>query len=1223
MKQADRASHPTQAPSGVLVLRGCSRRGLMSTTALQAVAVVSVLVLAQPALTQPALAQLSPVARPTGGVVVAGAASIAQSANRTTITQTSQNAAVNWQTYNIGRTQTVQYIDPSAKSVTLNRVIGPNPSEVAGQIVSNGVVVIVNQAGLLFDGGAQINTAGLVVSAAGISNSNFMAGKMVFDQAPRPGAKIENRGTITIKDHGLAALVAPQVVNSGVIRANLGRVVLAGAETSVLDLYGDGMVSINVTRQVGTAPDGGTALVTNTGVVSAAGGTVLLTAEAVDGVVQTLVNAGGRISANSVGAQTGRVVISGAGGDVIVAGAVSANGRAAGTTGGSVVVNSTGTVTLAPTARIAASGKAGGGTVALGTTLKRAVGGPAVTGEKTAKAVTIAAGATVAADATANGRGGKVTVLSTDQTTMAGSITARGGPPGGDGGFVEVSGFKGFSLAGAVDVSAPLGVIGSILLDPANLDIVHSLTSNGTEDPNLPNVLATDGKVRIPADTVTDFALSGLTGNVTLAALGTLSVQTGVTLKIDTSLKLVTDTGNINVNAGVTTSGVGNISLLAGTVAASGGQIVLNGDLTTGAAGTVLLSADGGIQMNGAHVSTGALTLANTTTGTITQGVTGIISAGTVTGSGAIAAGVTLAGTANAIGTIGALGVTGATNDFTLTNAANLTVAGALTATRDVRLTTTGATSITATGGIGAGGTLSVSSGTGGIALKTGATLTGPTISLDGSSGGIALMGNAALGNASTTLIKLAATGGGVTEAAAAVITAGTLVSNSGPIVGNVRLLGTQNAIATLGSNTTVGAVTTIGTLAATGDIQIRDTSALTIADGALVQSSTGNVYLQSSDPGGITFGASGTVAALGLNKTVGLQTDKLTNLGTTGATGVVLTNAGTFELAPNTIPTTVTLGTNGASLSLSTLDGITAQRVRIGAVTAPGAVDPITLISAAPTLVTTATAITVGAQFDAAATHVLELDALGDVTQSAAPLVNVGTLTGSAANLRLTDLSNTIGTLGSFTATGAFLLNDGTGLTIAGPVVAQTATVAVAGTLQISGTIGSCGLLGDTTLTSTGAMTVLDPALIFALQGRVDLEAGAGFSQTGGTINAQNVAVHAAAGSIVQSGGLIAAVHAIDVNADDVTAIGGFTENGGTMSANGAISVTAAALLNIDAGTIISGSSIQLNTGGTLTMSGGTVVAGTNLSITANGDVTQTGGYDDGIRRADRAGRQ
>jgi hypothetical protein len=45
-----------------------------------------------------------------------------------------------------------------------------------------------------------------------------------------------NNGKITVKQAGLAALVAPQVVNHGVSQAYRGTVVLAGADTHVIDL---------------------------------------------------------------------------------------------------------------------------------------------------------------------------------------------------------------------------------------------------------------------------------------------------------------------------------------------------------------------------------------------------------------------------------------------------------------------------------------------------------------------------------------------------------------------------------------------------------------------------------------------------------------------------------------------------------------------------------------------------------------------------------------------------------------------------------------------------------------------------------------------------------------------------------------------------------------------------------------------------------------------------
>ena len=94
------------------------------------------------------------------------------------------------------------------------------------------------------------------------------------------------------------------------------------------------MLSIDVTGQVVQAPNGALALVTNSGLIVADGGTVQLTATAADGLVQTLVNAGGRIRANSVGGHTGTVTLNAVGGSVTVVGQLDAEGTAPGTTGG-------------------------------------------------------------------------------------------------------------------------------------------------------------------------------------------------------------------------------------------------------------------------------------------------------------------------------------------------------------------------------------------------------------------------------------------------------------------------------------------------------------------------------------------------------------------------------------------------------------------------------------------------------------------------------------------------------------------------------------------------------------------------------------------------------------------------------------------------------------------------------------------------------------------------
>ena len=308
-------------------LLGVVRRGrpvLMMTTALQATVM---LVLSLPADAQPA-----PNARPTGGSVVAGAAAISQTATNTAINQSSQRAAVNWQSFNVGSRQSVTFNQPSASAVTLNRVTGPDPSQIAGRIDANGQIILVNQSGITFYKGSQVNANGLIATAAGISTPNFMSGVMTFDRAAKPNARIDNQGTITVKQAGLAALVAPQVANSGVINARLGHIVLAGAKTATLDLYGDGLLSLDVTNQVVQTPrdasgQAATALVTNTGVIQADGGTVQLTARAADGIVANLVEAGGKIRAASVGAQTGVVALNGVGGSIVVEGQLSAPGH--------------------------------------------------------------------------------------------------------------------------------------------------------------------------------------------------------------------------------------------------------------------------------------------------------------------------------------------------------------------------------------------------------------------------------------------------------------------------------------------------------------------------------------------------------------------------------------------------------------------------------------------------------------------------------------------------------------------------------------------------------------------------------------------------------------------------------------------------------------------------------------------------------------------------------
>src|SRR5262249_46971407 len=59
-------------------------------------------------------------------------------------------------------------------------------------------------------------------------------------------------------------------------------------------------------------------------------------------------------------------------------------------------------------------------------------------------------------------------------TTFAGTILARGGLQGGDGGFVETSSKSQLTFNGNVDARAPKGAAGTLLLDPEDFFILSS-----------------------------------------------------------------------------------------------------------------------------------------------------------------------------------------------------------------------------------------------------------------------------------------------------------------------------------------------------------------------------------------------------------------------------------------------------------------------------------------------------------------------------------------------------------------------------------------------------------------------------------------------------------------------------------------------------------------------------------------------------------------------------
>jgi filamentous hemagglutinin family protein len=281
----------------------------------------------------------------TGGVT-SGKATIVQSGNTTNINQSTQAASINWQSFSIGSSSVVDFNQPSATSVTLNRVIGTESSVIAGVLNATGNVFLLNGNGILMTKGASINTGGFVASTLNISDEDFKAGKYTFHATGSTGSVV-NLGTITAKDSGYVALLGNTVSNQGVIVATKGTVALAAGDQITLNFNGNSLVGVTVDEGALNA------LVENKQAIYADGGKVIMTAKAADDLLTAQVNDSGLIQARTVDDLEGDIQLLADGGTVNLSGTldasapVSGNGGQIETSGNTVKVADSATITTA------------------------------------------------------------------------------------------------------------------------------------------------------------------------------------------------------------------------------------------------------------------------------------------------------------------------------------------------------------------------------------------------------------------------------------------------------------------------------------------------------------------------------------------------------------------------------------------------------------------------------------------------------------------------------------------------------------------------------------------------------------------------------------------------------------------------------------------------------------------------------------------------------------
>ncbi|EDX9447691.1 filamentous hemagglutinin N-terminal domain-containing protein, partial [Salmonella enterica subsp. enterica] len=533
---------------------------------------------------------------PAGGQIVGGQGSISTSGNQMTIHQQTQNMATNWHSFDIGKNNTVQFVQPDSSSVALNRVTGASGSQIMGNLKANGQVFILNPNGVLFGKDARVNVGGLVASTKNLSTADFMKGQYTLSGSGNPGAQVVNQGSLTTSKGGYIVLAGERVSNSGTVTTPSGKTVLAAGKAVTLQLDEDGLTSVSVNGSMVNA------LVENRGLISATNGQVYLTAKGQDMLLNTVVNNSGTVEAKGLASRGGEIVLNGGDSGVVTqSGQLLADSQTG--QGGKITLEGQ-NIHLAGNSLTSASGKSGGGEVYVGGSWQ---------GQdshiKNASKVVMDKTATVDVSATESGNGGTAVLWSDDYTNFRGTVLAKGGAQSGHGGRVETSSHRNLQVSGEVDASARAGRGGEWLLDPTDVAIVGagadtgigSSTADGTDI-----FTPTAGAAKILNSSIQNQLNAGTSVTVRTSGTDTAGQSGNITLNAN-----ITKTAG--GDAALTLAADGNITLSGKNITSTNGKL----DITLLGAGsnTGMVKAENSIlNSNGGNITVDQLN--HTSTGT-------------------------------------------------------------------------------------------------------------------------------------------------------------------------------------------------------------------------------------------------------------------------------------------------------------------------------------------------------------------------------------------------------------------------------------------------------------------------------------------------------------------------------------------------------------------------------------------------------------------------------
>lgn len=570
-------------------------------------ALVTSMAVAQPAASY----ALGNLATPSGGVVAGGSSSFSSpGAGVLDITQSTRRSVINWGTFNIGADAKVQFFQPGASSLSIERVTGGKPAQIMGTLKANGNVFILDGNGVFFGKNSVVDVNGIVASTGDVSTAQVMSGASAIQIQNMGRSTVENKGAITVADMGLAALVAPAVRNSGTITANTGMVTFGAAQSATVDFYGDGLISIAVDGNLRHA------LIKNDGTINARGGQVTMTALTASGVMDNAINNTGIVEASSMTEKGGTITLSG--GNISSQGTLSARGA----TGGGAIALQGKRINVGGTLDASARDSGGGGSIALnagdirfgGTANVQGVdGGGSITA--TGQSVKVLdSGQLLAGNASSTGSGGSITltgllaqqdrgILNADGFAQGGTISLNSNTaidlagtasaqsthcvtPGhcGTGGTISLNGGGGFSrITGTANADGIYG--GAIQVTGGSVDVAgnaHALGSAGIGG-------------RIDLNASRDARVGGAVDATGVAGGGTINIDGGNSVNVSGSVFAdpvivagqerapALPPGSITLDApAVLFSGLLNANGFdgGGNVTLTGGRVFSSGDIT-------------------------------------------------------------------------------------------------------------------------------------------------------------------------------------------------------------------------------------------------------------------------------------------------------------------------------------------------------------------------------------------------------------------------------------------------------------------------------------------------------------------------------------------------------------------------------------------------------------------------------------------------------------------